>query len=232
MFEKDKKLTKAPITRKKIFDVAMDLIAKDGFDSTTMRGIASKAKVAAGAIYYHFDSKESLIHEYYKMSHADHLLAIGDYLNREPSFEKRLHRIVTSKIETALPYQSMARALFRVAGNPENPLSPFSEQSKELRLESLQLFKEVVNGSKDKIQPELIPILPAYLWLYQMGIILFWIHDNSPKAQKTFALIDQTVPLIHSLNNTLRSPLAAPFRKKIILILKNFEPTLGDKETL
>lgn len=223
----DSKLSKAAATKERLFQIALDLFAKEGFEATTMRTIAAKADTAPGAIYYHFPSKESLVHEYYRKSHLDHLNDLNDRLEKETSFEKRLHLVIESKMRGALPYKDMARSLFRSAANPESELSPFSPESKELRDASIQIFEQVVAGSKDKFSDEVRGLLPKYLWLYQMGIILFWIYDTSAASKRTFQLIDQTVPLIAGLNQQLMSPLARPFRKKIISILQSNAPDFG-----
>lgn len=221
-------MRKSELTKQNLFNIATEMIARDGFEATTMRAVAAKAGVAPGAIYYYFESKESLVQEYYRQSHYDHIKALAGFLETEPSFVKRLHRVVTSKIEVALPYKNMARALFRIAGDPDSVLSPFSDESRELRGEAIKLLENVVKGSDTKFHPELAPLLPKYLWLYMMGVILFWIYDKSEDSRNTFAFIDKTVPLIASLNDTISSPLAAPFRKKIISLFKSFEPSLGE----
>lgn len=227
MFKKDEAIKKSDLTRERLFHAALDLFAKKGFDETTMRAIAAEAGVAPGATYYYFESKESIAYEYYQQSQIDHEKALSNFLEQESRFSRRLHRVVTSKIEVALPYKDMARALYRVAANPQSPLSPFSEESKRVRLQSLGLFIEVVRGSKEKFHPEVKKLLPEFLWLYQMGVILFWIYDESKGSQKTFDFIDKTIPLIESMNDIIQSPLAAPFRKKIISTLKSFAPDLG-----
>lgn len=228
MFKNDEiKLSKAAATKERLFQIALELFAQEGFEATTMRRIAEKAEVAPGAIYYHFPSKESLVHEYYRMSHLEHLKALSGQLDNERSFEKRLLLVIDSKIRGALPYKDMARSLFRNAANPESELSPFSAESSDLRNASIQIFEEVVAGAKDKFADEIRATLPRYLWLYQMGIILFWIYDTSKDSRRTFQLIEQTVPLIASLNQQLMSPLARPFRKKIISILQSNAPHFG-----
>lgn len=218
---------KSDLTKEKLLQVATAMIAKKGFDATTMRAIAAEAGVAPGATYYYFDSKESLIQDYYEKLHHDHEVAMTGYFESEFDFTKRLHKTVTSKIEVAMPYKNMSRALYRVAANPESPLSPFSEQSKKIRLEALQMFEQLVDGSKDKFHPEIKKLLPEYLWLYEMGIILFWIYDESKNSKMTFELIDKTVPLMGTVNQMIQNPLAAPFRKKIINLLKSFAPQIG-----
>jgi AcrR family transcriptional regulator len=224
-------MKKSEQTREKLFQTAMKLISTKGFEATTMRDIAAKASVAPGAIYYYFESKESLINEYYEKSHTEHAAVMRDFLTHEKNFEKRLHRALSSKIELALPYKDMARSLYRVAANPESSLSPFSKESARLRFESLKIFEEVVYGSNGKFDSEISKLLPPYLWLYQMGVILFWIYDSSENSKRTFELIDQTVPMIVSTHETLQSPFAAPFRKKILNALKRFVPNLTE-ETL
>ncbi len=223
---------KSDQTKERLFKTAINLFIKKGFDKTTMREIAKAADMAVAATYYYFDNKEALVFEYYKKSQEEHAEALREFLQKEFNFSKRLHRTVTSKIELALPYKNMARALYRVAANPESPISPFSPESKDLRIQALKIFFDVVEGSQAKFNPEIKKILPECLWLYQMGIILFWIYDDSKDSQNTFKFIDKTVPLIESMNQMIQSPLAVPFRKKIIVLLKSFVPDLGQSHIL
>jgi AcrR family transcriptional regulator len=227
MFKNEVSGKKSDLTRERLLQIALAMISKKGFEGTTMRAIAAEADVAPGAIYYYFASKESVVYEYYKQSQAEHEKAVAEIFAKERSFRKRLRRLVTVKIQHAQPHKNMARALYRVAANPESPLSPFSEQSQDVRLQALAMFIDLVEGSEDKFHSEIKKILPQFLWLYMMGIILFWIYDHSENSVKTFELIDKTVPLIEGGNRAILSPLAAPFREKIISTLKSFAPDLG-----
>jgi hypothetical protein len=137
-----------------------------------------------------------------------------------------LHHVVSSKIQVAEPYKPMATALFSAAANPNSTLSPFSEESKATRQRAIAMFEELVESSKDKFHPEIKRLLPKFLWLYEMGVILFWIYDRSKGSEHTLKLIDKTVPLIEQLNELLNSTLGSFLRKRVIAILKEFEPTL------
>lgn len=53
-------------TRQKIVKVAMDLIQRQGFDSTTMEQIAEEADIARKTLYNHFPIKEAIVDEYVK----------------------------------------------------------------------------------------------------------------------------------------------------------------------
>lgn len=225
-------MRKSEQTKARLFQVALTMFAKQGFAATTMRGIASEAEVALGTTYYYFPSKENLVHEYYKILQEEHETALIKCLAEEKTFAKRLHMVVSSRIELAQPHKDMALALYQVAANPQSPLSPFSSESAELRRKALNCFREVVSGSKDKFHPDVKKILPELLWLFQMGIILFWIYDQSKDSAKTFAFIEKAVTLIDSLNQMIQSPFAAPFRKKILNLASSFLLDFHVKEVI
>ncbi len=52
---------KKDITQKQILSAAASLFAERGYDNTSIDDIAAKANVAKGTLYYHFDSKESVV---------------------------------------------------------------------------------------------------------------------------------------------------------------------------
>jgi len=50
----------AAVTHKRIYDVALSLFAKKGYDNVTVDAICSKAHVSKGAFYSHFKSKHAV----------------------------------------------------------------------------------------------------------------------------------------------------------------------------
>jgi hypothetical protein len=93
-----------------------------------------------------------------------------------------------------------AVGFFRFAADPQSPLSPFSAESAHARTVSIELYAEAARGAQAvKMPPELRDALPELLWLYQMGVVLYWVHDASPDSAKTYALVARTVPLVVKL---------------------------------
>jgi hypothetical protein len=37
---------------------------------------------------------------------------------------------------------------------------------------------------------------PRLLWLYQMGVILFWVYDHSPEQWRTRVVLEKTLKMI------------------------------------
>lgn len=49
--------------RRELLDTAAEVFAAQGYSATTVRKIADAAGMLAGSLYYHFDSKESMLDE-------------------------------------------------------------------------------------------------------------------------------------------------------------------------
>ena len=216
-------------TRQKILDAALLLFAEKGYEKATMRQIAVGAEIAPGSIYHHFPTKEHIVQTFYDGIHEDHAQACVSILRNEFKLENRLREVILKKIELAEPFKKVSSVLFRVASDPNNPLSPFSAQSSPTRDKSLALFRQLVSGSSAKLPADVEILLPEYLWLYQMGIILYWVHDSSENSRKTLRLIDRTVKLIQTLVELSSLPLIAPFRKKFTKLMLEFLPEWGQR---
>jgi len=214
-------------TRQKILDAALLLFVEKGYDKATMRQIAVQANMAPGSIYHHFPTKEHIVQTFYDVIHEEHAQACVGILRNEIKLEHRLREVVRKKIELAEPFKKISCVLFRVASDPQNPLSPFSAQSSPTRDKSLVLFRQLVAGSSAKLPADVDILLADYLWLYQMWIILYWIHDTSENSRKTFRLIDRTVKLVQTLVEISSIPLIAPFRKKFTKLMLEFVPDWG-----
>ena len=184
-----------------------------------MRAIAKKAGVSLGNAYYYFPSKELLIQAFYHRTHEEHLAASVSALEKETGLKARLLDVMRLKIATLEPYHEFAGTLFKTAGNPESALNPFAAASDAVRQASIQLFADVVVKSKARIPEDLRVELPYLLWLYHMGIILFWIHDSSRKRARTYRLIDHSVDLVDRVISLASNPLMRPLRKKALRLL-------------
>jgi AcrR family transcriptional regulator len=218
------KTPKGEQTRERILDAALDLFRTRGYADTTMRQIADAAEVAVGNAYYYFASKDQLILAFYERNHRDHLEILGDALDRTKDFQDRLRVVLRTKIDAAMPYRRLSTKLFTSAADPESPLSPFSPESAPLRTEAVRLMADVVAGSGLRVGKDLRADLPELLWLYEMGIILYWVHDASPECAKTYALIDKTVPMVERLIGIAKLPVVRPMVRELVGMLDELRP--------
>ncbi len=213
------KTDKGQQTRAAILEAALEMFRERGYEQTTMRAIADKAGVALGNAYYYFHSKEHLIQAFYGRTHEEHLGVANSVLAEERDLKARLLGVIRAKIETLEPYHQFAGKLFKTAADPHSPLNPFSDESDPVRQMSIALLADVVTGSTNRVPRDLMAELPFMLWLYQMGITLFWIHDSSPRRARTFRLIDRSVDIIAKLIGLASNPLLRPLRKSALRLM-------------
>ena len=220
---KSTKTAKGEQTRALILNSALDLLPQHGYEKTTMRAIAKRAGVSLGNAYHYYESKEHLIQAFYHRLHEEHLAVAGPALERETTLKARLLSVMQLKISTLAPYHEFAGVLFKTAADPRSPLNPFADESAPVRRDSIRLFADLVGNTKARIPPDLRAKLPYLLWLYHMGIILFWIHDASPKQERTYRLIDRTVDLIDKMISLASNPLMRPVRKRALALVTELQ---------
>ena len=222
------KTAKGDQTRTLILQTALEMFRERGYEQTTMRAIAEKAGLSLGNAYYYFHSKEHLIQAFYQTMHDDHLAVSLPALEQAQTMKARLLTVVRLKIDVMKPYHQFAGVLFKTAADPQSPLNPFADEANPVRLASMQLFEKVVEGTKARIPKDLRAELPYLLWMYHMGIILFWIHDRSPKHRRTYRLIDHTVELVDRLIHLASNPFMRPLRKHALALVDELREAAED----
>ena len=227
---KPTKTQKGEQTKALILDAALQIFHERGYEETTMRAIAKKAGVSLGNAYYYFGSKEHLIQAFYHRTHEQHLTALAAR-PRETTLKARLLSVIKLKMQTLEPYHEFAGVLFKTAANPQSPLNPFADDSDPVRSESIAVFADLVENSALRIPKDLKAELPYLLWLYHMGIVLFWIHDSSPKQRRTYRLIDQTVDLLDKLISLASNPLMRPVRKRALRLIEELREAAKDSQS-
>jgi AcrR family transcriptional regulator len=180
-------------------DTAVRLFGEQGYEKTTMRAIATEAGLAVSNAYYYFPSKEHLVQQFYNQIQQHHRAAVAPHLADGGELGPRLHAAMRTGIAVMAPYHAFAGKFFRVAADPGSASNPFSPESAPARAMSQQIFHDVVTGATTKMDPDVRSALPELLWLAQLGVTLFWVHDRSPGQARTRVLIDRAVPLIDRL---------------------------------
>ncbi|HET9478724.1 MAG TPA: TetR family transcriptional regulator [Pyrinomonadaceae bacterium] len=228
--KKAAKTLKGDQTKARILETALEIFRERGYEETTMRAIAEKAGVSLGNAYYYFSSKEYLIQAFYQRLHEEHLVVALPALEKHDTLKARLLTVMRLKIDVMKPYHQFAGVLFKTAAHPESPLNPFSDESDPVREASIELFAKVLDGTKARIPKDLKAELPYLLWVYQMGIVLFWIHDPSRNHRRTYRLVEHTVDLLDKLIHLASNPFMRPLRKQALRLVEEIREALPDDD--
>jgi AcrR family transcriptional regulator len=206
------KLKKSEETRTRILEAALAVFGERGFESATMREIAAKARVAVGAAYYYFDSKDAIVMAFYARAQSEIVPATEAILDNSKTLDARLRGVIGYKLDYFAPNRGLLSALSSHS-DPQHPLSPFSLATAPIRNQDIAFFARAVEDSQVKLPRRLKPYLPRLLWMYQMGIILFWVYDRSPRQRTTQVLLDKSLQMLLFILRYANLPLLAPMHK-------------------
>ena len=209
----DVPIGKSAHTREVILARALALFRRRGFEKTTMRDVAKAADVALGAAYYYFPSKEALVLAYYTTTQAEHTELARRAMTGMTDLRARLGAVVHTKLDVLARDRKLLGVLFKSVGDPTDPLSIFGEASKQVRDDSIAIFDDALEGSG--LDASTRALTARAIWSLHMGLLLYFLHDKSPKQTKTRELadgaLDVAAPLIRAapMMTDLLTPIAA-----------------------
>jgi len=210
---------KSDQTRTRILEAALALFRKHGFEEATMRHIAQEAEVALGAAYYYFDSKDAIVMAFYERAQMELAPRIEEGLSNSGTTRERVGAVIAAKFEYFRPNRSLLAALSTHI-DPLHPLSPFGDTTRAIRERDIGFMTRALESSKTRVPDDIKPYLPHLLWLYQMGLILFWVYDLSPKQSRTEQLFEKSLSIVVGLIKLSGLPLMRPLRRLVTDLLE------------
>jgi len=189
---KNKKTTKA-----RIVAAALALFQVKGFDATTTKAIARKARVAEGTVFNYFPTKEDIALHFLEqeVEHAMATVRANKRLRKAP-IEEKLFALIETQLEFLAPHERFIGAAFVHALRPGSKLGIFSPSAQELQYRYLAFVQELVDDAVRR--GELSGAgwwTPHVFWIFYLGILLYWLHDSSPGKQQTLAFLDRSLKI-------------------------------------
>lgn len=208
---------KGAATRDHLLGVALALFREKGFDETTMRDIAARAGLSLGAAYHYFSNKEAIVLAYYAAVQAQHIEMVRRRFAETDEFRDRLAIVLHTKLDVLADDRRLLGALLRFTGDPTHPLSFLGEATRPIQLASVAAFGEAMGDVS--MPADVRRIAPTVFWAMHMGILLYFLYDNSPSQARTRQLVDGAVDIAVRLVGTLRFPLFKPIRSRLTALL-------------
>lgn len=177
-------------TRERIIKVAARLFRKDGWESTTTRGIAKAAGIATGTLFNYFESKEAIV-----------AALIADALDRaeqeihkrdDESLEEGLFTFIWTELSSLREYRKF------LADAAESILSPLRRYSREsagdsIRANHLEAVEQILVSHG--VPGPISAITMQLYWTLYLGVFAHWAADDSPGQEDSMALLDQSLKL-------------------------------------
>src|SRR5256886_13645470 len=197
MAAKKARAEKKAATKKRIVNAALQLFQTKGFDATTTRAIARKAKIAEGTVFNYFRTKEDIALYFFELEVDQAMTAVRENPRlRKAPLEEKLFALVHSQLEFLAPYERFIGAAFIHALKPASPLGIFSHRAQELRHRYVGFVQELIDETLPKHRPSPLTFFaPEVFWIYYLGALLYWLHDSSPGKQNTLAFLDRSLAI-------------------------------------
>jgi AcrR family transcriptional regulator len=195
---------------------ALELFRRRGYEQTTMRAVARRAGLSLGAAYHYFASKDAILTTYYEWLEDEHRRAMAEAVLPGSALRERLRALFETKLEVVKNDRRLLAAVFARVGDPTDPLSVFGKRQAALRGRSIAHFSGVL--SDVPLPSEVRSLAGRTLWLAHLGVLLFFIHDRSPRQAKTHELVAVLVELAAGALPFIGHPHAAAMRERLLAL--------------
>jgi len=124
-----------PGTRGRILDTALELFSEHGFDGTTLQQIADRLGFTKAALYYHFRSKDDLLHALLRPAMAD-LELLLDHHDGAPDTPSERRRFMRNYVDYLLCHRRLIGYMSRDLATLSHPAVALGSRERRARLES------------------------------------------------------------------------------------------------
>lgn len=216
--------SKSEATRRRLVEAATEQFRDQGFERTTMRGIAAAAGVSVGNAYYYFSSKDAIVAELYRSLQNQHRSAALPQLREGHNLGEHLRVILQTNLDVLAPYHSLGHQFLKTAALPVPPGTRKSSAPADAeqvgRGKSIAVYRQAVLAARPQPPLAVRDDLPELLWLVQMGVTLFWVYDSSPGQVRSRRLVTNTAPLVAKLVILSRLPVVRNIVEDVVKLLR------------
>jgi AcrR family transcriptional regulator len=196
--------------KRRLYETAIGLMARKGYEATTLRDVAKEAGVSVGLLYRYFPSKRAVIVALYEELSAEY--ATRALAMPRGRWRERFIFALTTSLEVLAPHRTALKGLVPVlVGDPEEGVfAPGMAFSRE-RVQGV--FELAVREATDSPGAPLAPALGRLLYLVHLAVLLWWLLDRSANQRATSALVGLARQILPSAALTLR---LSPVRRLLL----------------
>jgi AcrR family transcriptional regulator len=218
---------KGRATRARIVDAALRLFAERGYEAATMRDMAEAADCSLGLAYRYFSGKDALVLELYRRL-ADEL---ADGVASQPPgpLAVRFGHAMQTLLARMAPYRGTLGALFGAALRPRATTSIFGADAAAVRDRSWRAHRVLVVDASERRLKGLADDLATILYGLQLGLVFFWLEDESANAARTGDFLRLMCDMLRLAPTALRLPPAVGLVRRLARLLA---PLLGPQDLL
>ncbi len=184
-----------------LLKAAARLSQKKDFAELTMRAIASEAKMSEAAIYNYFPTKESLLTGYLHWSISEALEKVKSHPSfLGMNFSERLHLVIESHLELIEVDRDFVKQVYGHLFVQSIPFAQSSlKETRKLYMDFVDREMEEAVGRNEMTEPPFRGLLCELFWDFHVGVIYYWLKDESRGSINTTQVIDLSLNIFNEL---------------------------------
>lgn len=182
--------------RQALLSTFVDLVIAKGLKSATMRDVARTAGLGDATIYNYFPTKDAMVYAYYE----DRFDRLIDALQQIPefhtyTFQEQLQTAFETQLDLLLLDREFLEKTFKTA------FFTFSQDYARVRPAKekfISIVREIFEAAVDAGEIEdqvFLELMVQFYWEFYIGVVLYWLNDESDGFQHTSVLIDKSIDL-------------------------------------
>ncbi len=184
------------VNRRNIIEAAVVLFTEDGYQQVSMKRIAKHAGIGDATIYKYFSSKEKLLIGYYETRAQDAIADVDQIEDwKDYELQEKIQVLIDSYLQHLLPDREFVIASFAMIYH--SPMFLFSDVA-PIRKEFHNAIQAILDDAWAREEIPTFPfqgVLPDLICEYIIGVLHFWIKDESDEFFETTQLIDLSLNL-------------------------------------
>jgi AcrR family transcriptional regulator len=170
---------KGKAKRAEILDVALEVIADDGYSAATVKNLADAVGLSQNGLLHYFGSKDALFAEI--LRRRDELAAIEVDFER-PDFADDMVEALLGAVDAETSSPGMAQLSLRVAGEATEPGHLAHDFTRDRYESTRKVVRDAITHlqAEGRLSPELDPeAIAALVFASWDGLRIQWMYDKS-----------------------------------------------------
>jgi len=205
--------------REKLLTAFVDLVTAKGVKAATMRDVTRAAGMGEATIYNYFPTKEAMVYAYYQ----DQFEALITALTQVPdfhtyTFQEQLQTAFETQLSLLIRDREFVGKTFKDAFLAMSQDYARVRPVKEVFIRIVRdIFEAAVEAGE--IQDQVfLELMVQFFWEYDVGLVVYWLKDDSESFQATTTLIDKSIDLASA---SIRAGIANKVFDMGIFLFKN-----------
>jgi TetR/AcrR family transcriptional regulator of autoinduction and epiphytic fitness len=189
------------LNRRTLLNAGIELMSKEGLREATLRRIAQLAGMSEPVIYKYFPSKDHLLAAYFTETLRTAVARVEAQTDfTQQSFTGQLQLLIDALLAEYEKHRDFVREAYNslFLSSLSGSLAYMAEE-KAMFLDKTGLWLSAAVETGEFGEPPSRTVILELLWDFHLGLIYYWLKDDSDGGMRTLQLLDRSLKILEDL---------------------------------